>query len=1178
MSQGDFRFSGANEFNLKFGVGSDTNSRLGNGRVRPRLTKLRRPKSSFVGQGAADLAYNPFRNEVNKGGRGNTASVFGWSSVADGKVCLQTHGSMNGSSSDEFKIPSFGVAGSVDKTSAAKLSNEFEKLNVGENAAPGSYFEFRSNKNGKGHDTESSNGRLSAGLLPDQLKKLNLEDAARDTNEKRSTGNFVFGTSKSSCGGLNGFTEAMLSKKMGRVCVEDRAADSNSGAAKDACSSHENFESGTNHGNKENIFFRGAGISSQENCGTGLNSSSGPSFSSSATNFCNQHETNSSQNSIENRRVGEGFCFIGKFDVAMSPYADSSFNRKVKFVPKRHAGKEASLKKKRENVKHNIESRVDPALCGQESASKECSSRLESPQPYSPMDMSPNPANIVNDQLANEAPMSSEKTFTQSGKFESSERNTRDGMHCVDECSVNATQQLNIGDNACGTNMDDTKGCVFEGVSKTLPEEFASGTETESFKSATEYPEFNTENSTSTPRKNCPASNSESDGTTNFYSFCNSEDTAGTKFTFTTPPSSGRPASVRRFKTTSRRKGFESYKSTATSKVSNAFSAVQPSENSFQDSVETNLTGSQLKAETESNTKVREDVNQESSGTSAATTVAQEACEKWRLRGNQAYANGDLSKAEEYYTRGVKCIPKSEKSRGCLRSLMLCYSNRAATRMSLGRLREAVKDCKLAAGMDPSFLRAHVRAANCYLALGEVEESSKYYKYCLQPGIGVFVDKKILKEASEGLQKAQKTAEGISRSIESIQRGTCTDAENALRLADEALTICLYSETLLEIKAEALFVLQKYFEVIKLCQDSLDSAERNSNPAGVTGRINNPNNTLFQGRIYLRLWRCHHMLKSYFFLGKLEEALDLLDKHESSRKGSETLESLIPFVATIRELLRYKAAGNVAFQSANYAEAIEHYSAALSFNVDSRPFTAICFCNRSAAYKALGKIIDSIADCNLAIALERDYLKAISRRATLFESIRDYGQAASDTERIVSLLKEQSNVRRKKSQEKSTISGIPIDLRQAQLQLSRLQEQAKKGTPLNMYLVLGIESSASASEIRKAYRQAALKHHPDKASQLLAKSDNGRNDTRKEISEEIHKAADRLFKLIGEAYTVLSDPVQRSEYDSEEEMRNMLKKNTEPFTSRTRSDAHYYPFQQSNSRRSNNFWRRHGYY
>lgn len=81
------------------------------------------------------------------------------------------------------------------------------------------------------------------------------------------------------------------------------------------------------------------------------------------------------------------------------------------------------------------------------------------------------------------------------------------------------------------------------------------------------------------------------------------------------------------------------------------------------------------------------------------------------IRGNQAYTNGDLSKAEDCYTQGVNCISQSETSKSCLRALMLCYSNRAATRMSLGRMREALGDCLLAAGIDHNFLRVQVRAA-----------------------------------------------------------------------------------------------------------------------------------------------------------------------------------------------------------------------------------------------------------------------------------------------------------------------------------------------------------------------------------------------------------------------------------------------------------------------------------
>lgn len=54
---------------------------------------------------------------------------------------------------------------------------------------------------------------------------------------------------------------------------------------------------------------------------------------------------------------------------------------------------------------------------------------------------------------------------------------------------------------------------------------------------------------------------------------------------------------------------------------------------------------------------------------------------------------------------------------------------------------------------------------------------------------------------------------------------------------------------------------------------------------------------------------------------------------------------------------------------------MEHYTTALSSNIESRPFAAICFCNRAAAFQALGQIADAIADCSLAMALDGNYTK-----------------------------------------------------------------------------------------------------------------------------------------------------------------------------------------------------------
>ena len=61
------------------------------------------------------------------------------------------------------------------------------------------------------------------------------------------------------------------------------------------------------------------------------------------------------------------------------------------------------------------------------------------------------------------------------------------------------------------------------------------------------------------------------------------------------------------------------------------------------------------------------------------------------------------------------------------------------------------------------------------------------------------------------------------------------------------------------------------------------------------------------------------------------------------------------------------------------------------------------------------------------------------------------------------------------------------------------------------YEVLGVEKTASAEEIKKAYRKAAMKYHPD------------RNPGDKEAEEK--------FKELGEAYEVLSDSEKRSRYD-----------------------------------------------
>merc|ERR1712151_1221921 len=81
-------------------------------------------------------------------------------------------------------------------------------------------------------------------------------------------------------------------------------------------------------------------------------------------------------------------------------------------------------------------------------------------------------------------------------------------------------------------------------------------------------------------------------------------------------------------------------------------------------------------------------------------------------------------------------------------------------------------------------------------------------------------------------------------------------------------------------------------------------------------------------------------------------------------------------------------------------------------------------------------------------------------------------------------------------------------------QIATMQREHGK---LDYYGILGLDRNATLDMIKKAYRRLALLWHPDK-------------------NPDNEAEADKMFRRLSEAYSVLSDKAERDRYDQGEEV------------------------------------------
>ena len=381
------------------------------------------------------------------------------------------------------------------------------------------------------------------------------------------------------------------------------------------------------------------------------------------------------------------------------------------------------------------------------------------------------------------------------------------------------------------------------------------------------------------------------------------------------------------------------------------------------------------------------------------------------------------------------------------------HSNRSACYLMLQQYQPALDDSLAAIQCDPAFSKAYARASKCYLAMGQYDRARDMLRASKESGTAVD-----MANIDKYDKMQQKAAELVT-----------TNPQLALAFLSQLLT-----HTPANTKAHILHV------NALLNTNQVDKAKQ---AADTLFRADSRNTDV----LYVR-GLCMYRL------GNLDMALKHMQSVLSSDPDYAAAGRLFK---QIRAIEAKKQEGNTLFTTeGKAAEAVEKYTEALAMDPSNTAVAAVLLANRAAAHIKLKQWDKAIDDCDKSLEYKADNAKVLLRRSQCRRERKEWEECVRDIEAALKVESDSDDIKRQ--------------LREAKLEL-------KKSKRKDYYAILGMDkSSFSETELKKAYRRAALQWHPDKNNQ----------------TEEKRADAEKKFKDITEAYETLNDDNKRRRYDS----------------------------------------------
>ncbi|CUG94364.1 Hypothetical protein, putative [Bodo saltans] len=510
----------------------------------------------------------------------------------------------------------------------------------------------------------------------------------------------------------------------------------------------------------------------------------------------------------------------------------------------------------------------------------------------------------------------------------------------------------------------------------------------------------------------------------------------------------------------------------------------------------------------------------------------------FREQGNVLFQQKKYRESAEAYSRAIECDPHSET----------LYCNRAAASLMLGKYLDALQDSLKAIEFDPIHVKAHWRAAKSYLYLGQSDDARSMYQQAQQLAS--------IQTETDAIDAEKKAVEWVDKAKRCIKG---REWQDGLRWVEQVLDVfppsgpcsmpwqCLRAEAMIHVDAhEACNLLSQ------MTTDDPTSAEAwylRAKGLFYTGHDGVSTNTCVG---YLQKSReLDASNRSASLQLCIETFAKLRDEGNSAYSGGRWLEahsaytrclSVDPYNTSLKAIILCNRAA-VSIQCEKWKDALDDINQSIAFN----PHNAKAYTRRARIYQHNNQFDLAVKDLQLAVQMypsaenQERLTQAVEMKN---QSTRQQAQkqqqqqqqqpnGAGGSFRYFGFASGAGGASFQNGQSRPSTAGTrrpqSAGYGGESSNHSNYFNGGKAGNNNNnnnnnnnqvraksYYEILCITKTVDEKGVVRAYRDAALKWHPDKWASATA---------------EQKANAEAVFKEVSLAYNTLKDPQKRRQYD-----------------------------------------------